>query len=115
LPSRWWCSSWSVSAGMFFFGLFCGGIVSCFSADTRWAPMLGGNRKLGYDPRTQEENVGKRSSQNRDDARGDKGSPRSHSYLKSCEYFYMCPRAPFYRETNGLLHSENTLRPKEYS
>jgi hypothetical protein len=32
LPSRWWCSSWSASAGMFFFDLFCGGIVSCFSA-----------------------------------------------------------------------------------
>jgi hypothetical protein len=26
---------------MFFFDLFCGGIVSCFSAETRWAPMLG--------------------------------------------------------------------------
>jgi hypothetical protein len=41
LPSRWWCSSWSVSAGVFFLDLFCGGIVSCFSAETRWAPMLG--------------------------------------------------------------------------
>jgi hypothetical protein len=41
LPSRWWCSSWSVSTGMFFFDLFCGGIVSCFSTETRWAPMLG--------------------------------------------------------------------------
>jgi hypothetical protein len=41
LPSRWWCSSWSVSAGMFLLGLFYGGIVSCFSAETRWAPMLG--------------------------------------------------------------------------
>jgi hypothetical protein len=41
LPSTWWCSSCSNSAGMFFFDLFCGGIVSCFSAETRWAPMLG--------------------------------------------------------------------------
>jgi hypothetical protein len=41
LPSTWWCSSWSVSAGMFFFDLFCGGIVSCFSAETRWTAMLG--------------------------------------------------------------------------
>jgi hypothetical protein len=40
LPSRWWWSFWSVSAGMFL-DLFCGGIVSCFSAETRWAPMLG--------------------------------------------------------------------------
>jgi hypothetical protein len=35
--------------------------------------------------------------------------------LKSCEPFYTCPRAPFYRETNGLLHSENTLELEEYS
>jgi hypothetical protein len=25
---------------------FCGGIVSFSSAETRWAPMLGGTRKL---------------------------------------------------------------------
>jgi hypothetical protein len=30
LPSTWWCSSWSVSVGVLFFDLFCGGIVSCF-------------------------------------------------------------------------------------
>jgi hypothetical protein len=53
LPSSWWCSSWSVSAGVFLFDLFCGGIVSCFSAEPRWAPMLGGIRKFRYDPRTQ--------------------------------------------------------------
>jgi hypothetical protein len=47
LPSTWWCYSWFVSAGMFFFDLFCGGIVSCFSAETQWAPMLGGFRKSG--------------------------------------------------------------------
>jgi hypothetical protein len=49
------------------------------------------------------------------DARGDKESPKDCSCLKSCEPFYMCPRAPFYRETKGLLHSENTLGSKEYS
>jgi hypothetical protein len=50
-----------------------------------------------------------------DDARGDKESPKYCSYLKNCEPFYTCPRAPFYRETKGLLHSENTLESKEYS
>jgi hypothetical protein len=45
-----------------------------------------------------------------DDARGDKESPKDCSSLKSCESFYTCPRAPFYRETKGLLHSENTPR-----
>jgi hypothetical protein len=50
-----------------------------------------------------------------DDARGDKRSPKNCSYFKSCESFYMCHRAPFYRETEGLLHSDITLELKEYS
>jgi hypothetical protein len=50
-----------------------------------------------------------------DDARGDKESPKDCLSLKSCESFYTCPRAPFYREMKGLLHSENTLELKEYS
>jgi hypothetical protein len=45
-----------------------------------------------------------------DDTRGDKESPKDCSSLKSCESFYTCPRAPFYRETKGLLHSKSTLR-----
>jgi hypothetical protein len=49
------------------------------------------------------------------DARGDKESPKDCSSLKSCESLYTCPHAPFYRETKGLLHSENTLELKEYS
>jgi hypothetical protein len=50
-----------------------------------------------------------------DDERGDKESPKDCSSLKSCESFYTCPGGPFYRETKGLLHSENTLELKEYS
>jgi hypothetical protein len=50
-----------------------------------------------------------------DDARGDKESPKDCSNLKSCDPAYTCPRAPFYKETKGLLHSESTLKPKEYS
>jgi hypothetical protein len=57
LPSTWWWSSWSVSAGMLFFDLFCGGIVSCFSAETRWAPMLG----VSENPKRVPEHVGKNS------------------------------------------------------
>jgi hypothetical protein len=49
-----------------------------------------------------------------DNARGDKESPKNCSNLKSCESFYTCPCAPFYRETKGLLHSESTLESKEY-
>jgi hypothetical protein len=113
LPSTWWCS-WSVSAGMLFFDLFCGGIVSYSSAETRWAPMLGGTWKIRIrPPNTREGNA--RTFRNTNDIGGDKESPKDSSRLKSCECFYMCPRAPFYRETKGLLHSENTLQPKEYS
>jgi hypothetical protein len=50
-----------------------------------------------------------------DDARGDKESPKDCSCLKSCESPYTRPRAPFYRETKGLLHSESTLESKECS
>jgi hypothetical protein len=46
---------------------------------------------------------------------GYKESPKACPRLKSCESLYMCPSAPFYRETKGLLHSEITLESKEYS
>jgi hypothetical protein len=47
--------------------------------------------------------------------REDKESPKVCILLKSCESFYTCPRAPFYRKTKGLLHSEITLESREYS
>jgi hypothetical protein len=46
---------------------------------------------------------------------GDKESPKACTRLKSCESLFTCPRTAFYRETNGLLHYENTLESKEYS
>jgi hypothetical protein len=39
-----------VSAGVLFFDLFYGGIVSCFSAETRWVPMLGVSENLEGSP-----------------------------------------------------------------
>jgi hypothetical protein len=80
--------------------LFFGGIVSCFSAETRWAPMLG-VQKIGWNPRTQESRTSARKLQP-----GDKESPKACTHLKSCEALYTCPRAPFYKDTKGLLHSE---------
>jgi hypothetical protein len=65
--------------------------------------------------RVQEYKVHERSSLDTIPERGDKESPKVCSRLKSCESFYMCPRAPFYRETKGLLHPENTLESMEYS
>jgi hypothetical protein len=46
---------------------------------------------------------------------GDKESSKACARLKSCESLYTWPRASFYRETKGLLHSEITLESREYS
>jgi hypothetical protein len=47
--------------------------------------------------------------------KGDNKSLKACIRLKSCEPLYTCSRAPFYRETKGLLHSEIALESKEYS
>jgi hypothetical protein len=92
LSSSWWCSSWSVLVGTFFLDFFCGVQKS--------------------------EGVPELESYERGctihERQGDKESPKVCTHLKSCEPLYTCPRAPFYRETKGLLHSENTLESKEY-
>jgi hypothetical protein len=46
---------------------------------------------------------------------GGQGIPESLSSPQKLWTFYMCPRAAFYREANGLLHSEATLESREYS
>jgi hypothetical protein len=43
---------------------------------------------------------------------GDKEPPKACILLKSCESLYTCSGAPFYRKTNGLLHSEITLESR---
>jgi hypothetical protein len=45
-------SSRSVSVGVFFLDLFCGGIVSSFSVETQWALMLGGPKNRMESPNT---------------------------------------------------------------
>jgi hypothetical protein len=42
-------------------------------------------------------------------------SPSSGSNSQNSKFVYTYPRAPFYRETKGLLHSKNTLELEEYS
>jgi hypothetical protein len=100
LSSSWWCSSWSISVGAFFLDLFSGGILSCFSADLRWVPMLGGSERSDRIPKHM---VLEQESQEL--RKGDKESPKARTCLKSCEHLYTCPRTPFYRETNGLFTS----------
>jgi hypothetical protein len=99
---------------MFFLDLFCGGIVSFFSAETRWASMLGGIQKSGRDPRTQEKGIQKRSEIQMTWEETKNLLKTAHA-SKVVNPLYTCPHAPFYRETNGLLHSECTLESKEYS
>jgi hypothetical protein len=81
---------------MFFFDLFRGGIVSCFSAETRWALMLRVSENLDEIPEHKRRIYTNVQVRIADDARGDKESPKDCSCLKSCESLYMCPRAPFY-------------------
>jgi hypothetical protein len=68
-----------------------------------------GVRKIGWNLRTQESRTSARKLRP-----GDKESPKAYTHLKSYETLYTCPRAPFYKETKGLLHSENTLESKKY-
>jgi hypothetical protein len=39
----------------------------------------------------------------------------SSTSSKKSDSVYTCPCAPFYRETKGLLHTDNTLSLREYS
>jgi hypothetical protein len=67
---------------MFFFDLFCGGIVSYFLAETQWAPMLGVSKNADKFPehkRMECESVQVRGT---DDARGDRISKRLLSLQK---------------------------------
>jgi hypothetical protein len=77
LSSSWWCSSWSVSVGTFFLDFFCGGMVSCFSAETTVGANVGGfeNRLESLNTRiTKQNREQKRTS---DDRWGDKESPKA--------------------------------------
>jgi hypothetical protein len=70
-----------------------------------------GGPKIGRGPRTQDSGMDARKQ----NERGDKESPKVCTRLKSCESLYTCPRAPFYKETKGLLHFEIVLESREYS
>jgi hypothetical protein len=78
--------------------------VSFSSAETRWAPMLGGYPKNSDDsPNTRERVFNTFKHKVR--ALRDSDSPsRLHKFQKS-ESVYTCLCAPFYREMKGLLHS----------
>jgi hypothetical protein len=98
---RW--SSRFASAGTFFLDFFWGVIVSFCSAETRWALMLGVTQKIRMIPLTRERVLSTFTHKVR--ALRDCDSPnRLHKFQKS-ESVYTCPRAPFYREMKGLLHS----------
>jgi hypothetical protein len=78
--------------------------VSFSSAETRWAPMLGGYPKnLDDSPNTREKVLNTFKHKVRA-LRGSDSLSRFHKSQKS-ESVYTCPRAPFYREMKGLLHS----------
>jgi hypothetical protein len=79
---------------MFFLDFFCGGIVSCSSVETRWAPMLGGIRKTGRDPQTRERDGIVSAFKSSNNAIGDWESPTSGTDFQSNGSVYTCPRTP---------------------
>jgi hypothetical protein len=97
--------------GTFFLDLFCGGIVSCFFGWDHGGRQCWGVRKSDGVP----EHKSHERKCTIHERRGDKESLKACPRIKCCESLYTCPRAPFYRETKGLLHSENTLESMEYS
>jgi hypothetical protein len=113
LPLTWWCSSWSVSAGVFFFDPFCRGIVSCFFGWNTVGANVGGSGKSEVIPKHRSSVQESRKSQRK--RRGDKESPKVCTRLKSCEPLYTCQRPPFIGRRREFLHSENTLKSREYS
>jgi hypothetical protein len=78
--------------------------------------MLGGYPKNSDDsPNTRERERVLNTFKHKVRALRDSDSPsRLHKFQKP-ESVYTCPRAPFYREMKGLLHSLNTLELREYS
>jgi hypothetical protein len=85
--------------------------MSFSSTETTVGVNGGGSEKLEGVPEY-ESNEGRCTIHER---QGDKESPKVCTHLKTCESLYTCPSTPFYRETKGLLYSENTLEYREYS
>jgi hypothetical protein len=52
LSSSWWCSSWLVSVETFFLDFLCGGIMSCFLAETTVGANVGGSENRKESPKT---------------------------------------------------------------
>jgi hypothetical protein len=102
-----------ISVGTFFLDLFCGGIVSCFSTETHWAPMLGGgglkNRRESPNTRITGFNV--QSSKHKET----KNLQKTALASKVVNPFTRAREPPFIGRQRDFLHSENTLESKEYS
>jgi hypothetical protein len=78
--------------------------------------LVGGlSEKFGRVPRTRERVRAVGPFKHSDRTEGDQKSSTGGTSSQNCESVYTCPCTPFYRETKGLLHSENTLELQEYS
>jgi hypothetical protein len=87
------------------------------SGSVLFRPLLWWHRELFFGWTTMDANVGGSENQmespntriTNESAQvtkdGEKESPKACTHLKSCESFYTCPRAPFYRKTKGLFTS----------
>jgi hypothetical protein len=85
-----------------------------FGWNTVGANVGGVTRKIWMIPLTREREFLARSSTKLEHGVTVIPSADCTSSQKS-ESVYTCPCAPFYREMKGLLHTKNTLWPREYS
>jgi uncharacterized membrane protein YcjF (UPF0283 family) len=76
--------------------------------------MLGGIRNSGWNPRTKEKGIQTRSSTQMTQEET-KNLQKTAQASKVVSLFTRALAPPFYRKTKGLLHSESTLKSKEYS
>jgi hypothetical protein len=99
---------------MFFLDLFCGGIVSCFSAETRWAPMLGvsknSNGALEHE-RNNSRHVQVQQWRNR----RQRISPKTAQASKVVNAFTRALAPPFTGRRRDFYIPKIPLGPKEYS
>jgi hypothetical protein len=87
--------------------------VSCFSAETRWSPMLGVSEIPNETPNTREKMQPRLISLMMQEET--KNLLKTAQASKVVSPFTRALAPPFYRETKGLLYSKNTLKSKEYS
>jgi hypothetical protein len=103
----------SVSAGVFFFDLFCGGMVSCFFGWNTVGANVGGPKNRRESPNTEVHNTNHTSHES---CKKETRNLRKYELAsKVVNPFTRALAPPFIGRWRDFLHSENTLESREYS